>query len=82
MKYYIEAFYADGSQILGNLDGQTVIVAKRYTQTLVYKNVIAAAFTGRHPKVAYWRVVTESGKVLETIRRPTAQAKLTTPAEG
>ncbi len=87
MKYYIEAFYADGSPILGNLDGQAVIHAKRYRQTLAYKNVIAAAYTGRHPKVAYWRVVTESGRVVDTIRRPTAQttaylAKLTTPAEG
>lgn len=25
MKYYIEAFRSDGSQILGNLDGQGVI---------------------------------------------------------
>jgi len=66
MKYYIEAYYDDGSQILGNGDGQ----AHNYRRTLAYKNVIYAAYTGRYPSVAYWRVVTESGRVVDTIRRP------------
>lgn len=37
MKVCIECYRKDGSQILGNLDGQCVIDAKDYKRTLKYK---------------------------------------------
>lgn len=38
-KYYIEAFLADGSPLLGNLDGQAVVYAKNYKRSEEYKRV-------------------------------------------
>lgn len=69
MKVYIQCFYADGKQILGNLDGQGIITAKYYRRTLKYKNLQNIV---RNPKwmggkVAEARIVTESGVLLEVI---------------
>lgn len=61
MKVYIEAFRADGSEILGNLDGQTNIVARNYKRTHAYK--YAKLGLGLH--VASYRVVNAYGQVLE-----------------
>ncbi len=61
MKVYIEAFRADGSQILGNLDGQAAIVARDYKQTHAYKY----AKLGLIKRVAKYRVIDTSGRVLE-----------------
>ena len=69
MKLYIECFHADGSQILGNCDGQAVIHAQNYRRTNAYKNL--AKIVGNPKwmkgKVAFARVVTPDGRILETV---------------
>jgi hypothetical protein len=69
MKLYIECFRADGSQILGNLDGQAVLHAVNYKRTNAYK--LLAKIVGNpkwmNGKVAFAQVVTPGGTVLETI---------------
>jgi hypothetical protein len=69
MKVYIECFRADGSQILGNCDGQAVIRAKNYRRTLAYKHLAEVVGNPKWMggKVAFARVVTESGQILETV---------------
>ncbi len=67
MKYYIECFRADGSQILGNLDGQAVIRCQNYRRTAAYKRLGSIV---RNPKwmggkVNEARIVKEDGTVLE-----------------
>lgn len=54
-KYYVEAYYADDTPILGNLDGQCVIHAVRYRRTNAYK----ALFTriNRIKSVSYYLIV-------------------------
>lgn len=70
MKYYIECFYADGGQILGNLDGQAVINCTRYQSTNAYKRVKSIVGNPKHMcgMVASARVVNVSGRVMETIK--------------
>lgn len=68
MKYYVEAFYSDGGQILGNCDGQAVLRCRNYQRTKYYKYLKSRVAQGFKPKrVSYYRVVTEGGRVLETI---------------
>lgn len=67
MKVYIEAFYADATQILGNGDGQGPITAANYKRTNAYKNVLAGKVSKR-PKS--YRVVTTDDRVLETFDNP------------
>lgn len=67
--FYIECFHKDGTQILGNLDGQTAIRAKNYKRTLAYKRLfkIVGNPLWMNGKVASARVVDENGKILEVI---------------
>jgi hypothetical protein len=65
MKVYVEAFYPDGSQILGNLDGQAVIRAKNYRRTQAYKRLRSILYNST--RVASFRIVAEDGRVLETV---------------
>ena len=69
MKVYIECYHADGSQILGNLDGQAVITAKNYKRTKAYKHLAKVVGNPKwmNAKVAFAKVVAESGRVLETV---------------
>jgi len=70
MIFYIEAYYQDDSQILGNLDGQTVLRCRVYKRTSAYKAIASGMWPdGRmvSPRVHQWRVVTVDGKVLESI---------------
>ena len=66
IKVWVEAFRADGSQILGNGDGQGAIHAAAYRRTNYYKQLKAGTISKRP---AYWRIVTEQGLVLGTIAR-------------
>jgi hypothetical protein len=54
-KVYIEAYDKDNKQILGNLDGQTVIYAKNYKQTSQYKDLKHIGLGGDSKHVAYWK---------------------------
>ncbi len=68
MKLYIECFYEDGSQILGNGDGQAVMWNVRdYKRTNAYK-WIKRVVAEKLRKTIFAKVVTESGRVLETIK--------------
>lgn len=66
MRIYIEAYYADGSQILGNCDGQACITAKRYKRTNAYKRAYSIVYE-RKTRVSFMRVVDERGLLLEQI---------------
>lgn len=76
MTYYIEAFRVDGSQVLGNLDGQASLKAKYYRRTDHYFNLRFG-----HIKVMdyihHWNVVDVSGRVLETIININFKPKVT-----
>jgi hypothetical protein len=67
MKYYIEAYRGDGSQILGNLDGQGVIRAKRPHRSALYRCLATGQNRPMYQHVHHWRLVTEDGKLLEEI---------------
>ena len=62
-KVWIEAYWIDGNPMLGNGDGQGCIVAKDYRRTAHYR----AVRSGRFSRPAYWRVVDDNGRRLETI---------------
>ena len=70
VKTYIECFHADGSQILGNLDGQAVIRARNYRRTNAYKRLarIVGNPSWMNGKVAFARIVSEDGRILETVK--------------
>ena len=63
MKYYVEAYDSNDRQVLGNLDGQTVLRVRNYKRTKHYKNLR----TLRTHRVTYYKIVTESGHIVETL---------------
>lgn len=67
MKVYVEALWPDGTQMLGNGDGQGPIDARDYRRTLAYKNVRSGSVS-RRP--ATYRIVTPDNRVLETFANP------------
>ena len=64
-KVYVEAYDEHDRQILGNLDGQTVIQAKNYRRTKHYKALVQGDHTFTRP--AHWRIRSESGICIEVI---------------
>ncbi len=69
MPLYICAFRKDGSQILGNLDGQASITAGVYRRANAYKHLHSPSRPA-YVKVAYWEVQNPLGTVLERIDNP------------
>jgi hypothetical protein len=69
MKVYIECYRADGSQILGNLDGQAVLHARNYKRTSAYKRLAKIVKNPKwmNGKVDHAKIVTPLGTVLETV---------------
>ena len=65
MKHYIEAYTRKNEQILGNLDGQGVLRAKKYRRTSAYKGL--STFRTLNNRVAYYCIVTPTGKTVETV---------------
>lgn len=63
MKYYVKAFYKDGTQKLGNLWGSTVINEKQYKRTDKYKSLVH----GFKCPTSYWIIETEDGQFVEKI---------------
>jgi hypothetical protein len=61
--FYIEAFDAQDRPVLGNLDGQAVLRVRNYKRTKHYKNLR----TLRTHRVTYYKIVTESGRVMEVL---------------
>jgi len=68
-KLYVEAYGADGKQILGNLDGQNVIRTRNYKQTSTYKRLVSqpAEKLSLHGRVKQYKIVDDQGKVLAVI---------------
>ena len=67
MKYYVEAYYEDGSEILGNCDGQTVLRCRNPRRTKHYRHLRDAIAINRHPRVAYYKIVDQFGRLFETL---------------
>lgn len=56
-RFYIEAYQANGRQILGNLDGQTARDCQDITRTQHYRALKTGLGRPKWPRVAYWIVV-------------------------
>lgn len=63
---YCKAYRADGSQILGNCDGQTVYRGQ-YRRTKHYKALVSGENRPKWETVRYWRIVDESGTFLKYV---------------
>lgn len=63
---YFEAYRADGSQILGNLDGQYVHCGPMYQRTRHYRRLKNGNDRPLWARVHHWKV-TVNDRVLETI---------------
>lgn len=63
MKYYVEAYRSQTEQILGNLDGQTVLHCKYPKRTNHYKMLMGERLRPRWQTVYKWVIVDEQGKV-------------------
>lgn len=66
MTHYVEAYDENNEQILGNLDGQTVLRAKNYRRTAHYKALVSGTLKASK-RVAYWRIVDELGNPVELV---------------
>ena len=72
MRIYVEAYRADGRQILGELDGQRAWNGTAYKRTEWYKSL--STFRTLDGRVAYYRIVNDRSDVLETVRNLTHQS--------
>ena len=72
MKVYIELHSEKSGQVLGNLDGQGLINwAKQYKRTQYYKSLpktLEKAKALRKDNTLFYKVVSECGNLLETIK--------------
>lgn len=62
---YVEAYRADGTQILGNLDGQYAYRGRDYFRTDHYK-ALRDGKPIKHTRVHHWHVV-QAGRVIKII---------------
>ena len=82
-RFYIEAHRPlNGGQILGNGQGQAVILdAKRPTWTQAWRRLVAASKDARqYPAVGHWRLVRESGETLAYLPNWTDKHAIHPPA--
>lgn len=77
---YIECFYPDGRQILGNGEGQGQIKAAHWTKTKQYQ-AIRLRILGNHRPGMFARIVSPEGEILEEIR-PLKRWRLVWSPEG
>lgn len=68
MKYYVEAYDANDNQLLGNLDGQGVIVAKDFRRTKHYKSL--STFKTLNNRVAYY-LITSGNTTFDRVENQT-----------
>ena len=71
MKYYVEAFNADGGAILGNLDGQAVIHCRNWKRSAIYRRLVNTpkeklSLNGR---VVKYKIVDTYGNVCGVINK-------------
>lgn len=71
MRYYIEAYEADGHQVLGTLDGQNVLNCRYPARTAAVKRLIREPRErlSLYGRVREYRVITEDERVVMTIRK-------------
>jgi hypothetical protein len=68
MRLYIEAYDGDGNPILGNLDGQAALGhVVRPNQTAAVQHLLSR-YRPKYVRVYEWRVVSEDGRRLRSIR--------------
>jgi len=67
MKYYVEAYYEDGGQILGNCDGQMVLRCRNPRRTKHYRHLRDVIAHRKYPKVSYYKIIDDKGRLFETI---------------
>jgi hypothetical protein len=78
MTLYSCAYREDGTQVLGNLDGQTSFISVRdYQRTHQYKALKSGHDRPRHPRIAYWQIEDSLGHVFEVIPNPTRSSECT-----
>jgi hypothetical protein len=70
MRYYIECYHKDGTQRLGNLDGQASLNVINYKRTNAYKRILTIVKNPNHMNgiVDRAHIVNERGRVLEVIK--------------
>ena len=71
MRFYVSAFYRDGTPILGNLDGQRSWEGKNYKRTTWYKRL--PNHKTLNNKVYKYHIADESGRTLEVVMNQTYQ---------
>lgn len=67
-RFYVEAYDRDGKQVLGNLDGQTVINCQDFRRSARFKALTSGKFRASE-RVVQWRIVDENDRVLHIINR-------------
>jgi hypothetical protein len=71
MKVWITAFYSDGSQILGNGNGQGTLNRVDYRRTKLYKRIKAGELRARYshgqPFVHHYEIRDKGGRLIERI---------------
>jgi hypothetical protein len=70
MRYYISAYDVHGHEILGNLDGQGVLLdVKNYKRTLHYKAL--PTFRTLNNRIHHYKIFDDNNKYLETVYNST-----------
>jgi hypothetical protein len=71
MKYYVEAYDANGGSILGNLDGQSVIHCKNWMKSAIYRrlNNTPKEKLSLHGRVVLYKIVDIYGNVCGLIKK-------------
>ena len=73
--FYCNAFRADGSLVLGNLDGQFAFGnVRNYKRTIFYKRLVAGEIRVS-PSINNWTITDSTGKIHETIYRKLTEAR-------
>lgn len=67
MKFYVEAYYEDGSPVLGNCDGQAVLKCRNPRRTKHYRHIKDVIANGKSPRVSYYKIIDEHGRLFETL---------------
>jgi hypothetical protein len=73
MRYYIEAYRAEGDQILGNLDGQAALTCRDVKKTAHFRSLINPFSRPRFVRVAFWKVIDQHGKEVCRVKNPCTQ---------
>lgn len=62
-RYYIEAFDAEGAQVLGNLDGQAALGSPKQPLRCHAWKYLGTEKRPLYRKIRQWRLVTDTGRI-------------------